>query len=226
VYVPGDRRVLETPAVTRLVLFDTTGPGPEVPDPCLDSRVTLWTKTGGVTFRPVDVEKGPVLIPEHGLFIVKAGSGTTARQFAAELAAKNLKSIRQLTREHREVATGHEPDNGTAGWFLEHFRNLLVMEEGPTLWSARGTPRAWLEAGKRISVQNAPTCFGTVAYEIVSDVDHGKITATIEVPSRKAPAAVQLRFRHPKSAPLKSVTSTARTGRRSTRTRKRSNRKG
>jgi hypothetical protein len=98
------------------------------------------------------------------------------------------------------------PDNGTAGWFLENFRNLLVMEEGPTLWIARGTPRPWLEAGKRISVKNAPTYFGTVAYEIVSDVDHGKITATIEVPSRKAPAAVQLRFRHPKSAPLKSVT--------------------
>jgi hypothetical protein len=108
VYVPGDRRVLDTPAVTRSILFDTTEPGPEVPEPTLDSRVTLWTKTGGVTFRPVDVEKGPVLIPEHGLFIVKAGSGTTARQFAAELAAKNLKSIRQLTREHREVATWDE----------------------------------------------------------------------------------------------------------------------
>ncbi len=108
VYVPGDRRVLDTPAVTRSVLFDTTGPGPEVPNPCLDSRVTLWTKTGGVTFRPADVEKGPVLIPEHGLFIVKAGSGTTARQFATELAAKNLKSIRQLTREHCEVASWDE----------------------------------------------------------------------------------------------------------------------
>ena len=105
-YVPGDRRLLDTPAVTRSVLFDTTGPGPEVPEPCLDSRVTLGTKTGGVTFRPVDVEKGPVLIPEHGLLIVKAGSGTAARQFAAELAnvtrsvseaGKNLKSIRCAT---------------------------------------------------------------------------------------------------------------------------------
>ncbi|MBM4020173.1 MAG: hypothetical protein FJ288_17950 [Planctomycetes bacterium] len=107
-YVPGDRRLLETPTVTRSVLFDTTGPGPKVPDPTLDSRVTLWTKTGGVTFRPVDVEKGPVMIPEHGLFIVKAGSGKTARQFAAELAVKNLKSIRQSTREHREAASWDE----------------------------------------------------------------------------------------------------------------------
>jgi hypothetical protein len=108
VYAPGDRRVLDASEVTASILFDTTAPGPKVPDPTLDSRVTLWMKTGGVTFRPLDVEKGPVLIPEHGLFIVKAGSGITARQFVAELAAKNLKSIRQLTREHREVASWDE----------------------------------------------------------------------------------------------------------------------
>jgi hypothetical protein len=55
-------------------------------------------------------------------------------------------------------------------------------------------------------VKNAPTCFGPVAYEIVSDADKGKITATVELPSRKAPKEVILRFRHPKSAPIKSVT--------------------
>jgi hypothetical protein len=97
------------------------------------------------------------------------------------------------------------PDNGTAGWFLENFRNLLVMEEGPSLWIARGTPRSWLEAGKRISVKNAPTYFGTVAYEIVSDADNGKITATIEIPSRNPPKSIVVRFRHPKALPIKSA---------------------
>jgi len=108
VYVPSDRRNLDTPTVTASVLFDTTEPGPPVPAPTLDSRVTLWTTTGGCTFRPLDVEKGPILIPEHGIFVAKAGSGKSARQFAAELAAKNLKSIRQMTREHREVASWEE----------------------------------------------------------------------------------------------------------------------
>jgi hypothetical protein len=98
------------------------------------------------------------------------------------------------------------PDNGTAGWFLENFRNLLVMEEGPSLWIARGTPRPWLEAGKRISVKNAPTYFGTAAYEIVSDVDHGTITATIEIPSRQPPQTVLVRLRHPRQTPIRSVT--------------------
>ena len=44
--------------------------------------------------------------------------------------------------------------------FLERFRNLLVMEDGDSLWLARATPRAWLEQGKKISVKNAPTHFG------------------------------------------------------------------
>ena len=89
---------------------------------------------------------------------------------------------------------------------MENFRNLLVMEDGPSLWLARATPRAWLEQGKRIKVRNAPTYFGTVAYEIVSDVDHGTITATIEIPARKPPHAVLLRLRHPQRKPIKSVT--------------------
>ncbi len=92
------------------------------------------------------------------------------------------------------------------GAFLSNFRNLLVMEQGEILWLARATPRAWLEQGKKISVKNSPTYFGTVAYEIVSDVGNGKISATVEMPARKAPKDVILRFRHPKAAPIKSVT--------------------
>jgi hypothetical protein len=90
--------------------------------------------------------------------------------------------------------------------FLERFRNLLVMEDNQDLWLARATPRAWLEQGKKISVKNAPTHFGTVDYEIASDVDRGIITATVKMPSRNPPKEVRLRLRHPKSAPIQSVT--------------------
>lgn len=89
--------------------------------------------------------------------------------------------------------------------FLERFRNLLVMEDGPNLWLARATPRAWLGQRKRISVTHAPTHFGLVDYEIVSDVAHGKISATVKMPAGNSAKAVWLRLRHPKSAPIKSV---------------------
>lgn len=97
------------------------------------------------------------------------------------------------------------PDNGTAGWFMENFRDLLVMEDGQSLWVARATPRIWLEQGKKITVRNAPTCFGTLAYEIVSDADNGRITATIEIPNRNPIRSVIVRLRHPQAIPIKSV---------------------
>jgi len=55
-------------------------------------------------------------------------------------------------------------------------------------------------------VKNAPTYFGAAAYEIVSDTDRGRITATIEIPTRKPPRTVLLRLRHPQQKPIKSVT--------------------
>ena len=97
------------------------------------------------------------------------------------------------------------PDNGTAGWFMENFRNLLVMEDGKYLWLARATPRVWLEQGKEIIVKNAPTYFGTLAYEIVSDVDNGKIIATVTIPDDGNLESVLLRLRHPKAFSIKSV---------------------
>ena len=58
----------------------------------------------------------------------------------------------------REHTIGGPPDKiFEEAAFLERFRNMLVMEEGDSLWLARATPRAWLEQGKKISVKNAPT---------------------------------------------------------------------
>ncbi|MEO5893486.1 MAG: hypothetical protein ABIQ31_24750 [Ferruginibacter sp.] len=105
-----------------------------------------------------------------------------------------------------DFAVCTSPDNGTAGWFLENFRNLLIMEDSQSVWIARATPRAWLEQGKKISVKNAPTYFGTMAYEIESDVKNGQIRAVVEIPGTKPPGSVLLRFRHPKAARIKSVT--------------------
>jgi len=107
----------------------------------------------------------------------------------------------------REHTTGGPPDKiFEEAAFLERFRHMLVMEEGDRLWLGRATPRAWLEQGKKITVERAPTHFGTVAYQIVSSVDDGTIKATVSMPSRGGQEAVLLRFRHPRAAPIKRVT--------------------
>jgi hypothetical protein len=107
----------------------------------------------------------------------------------------------------REHTTGGPPDKiYEESCFLERLRMMLVMEDGETLWLARGTPRAWFMQGKKIAVRSAPTRFSEVSYEIVSDADSGKITATVKLPSRLPPKAVLLRCRHPKAALIRSVT--------------------
>jgi len=90
--------------------------------------------------------------------------------------------------------------------FLERLRMMLVEEDGDTLWLARATPRAWLENGKRIAVQNAPTHFGDVGYEILSAVKDGRITATVNLPSRRPAREVRLQLRHPDSSAILGVT--------------------
>jgi len=67
---------------------------------------------------------------------------------------------------------------------------------------ARGVARA----SQRVAVRNAPSFFGTVAYEITSDVENGTISATVEMPSRNPPKSVLLRLRHPEGLPIKSAT--------------------
>jgi hypothetical protein len=90
--------------------------------------------------------------------------------------------------------------------FLERLRMMLVQEDGDTLWLARATPRVWLQDGKRIAVQNAPTHFGDVGYEIISAVNDGLITVKVNLPSRQSPREVRLQLRHPDSSPIIGVT--------------------
>ena len=83
---------------------------------------------------------------------------------------------------------------------------MFVLEEGDRVWLARATPRAWLEQGKKIRVERAPSWFGEIGYEIVSDADHGRITATLQTPAGNPPKAVLLRLRHPRALPMRRVT--------------------
>ena len=97
------------------------------------------------------------------------------------------------------------PDNGTAAWFTENFRNMLLTEDNGILWLMKGTPRAWLEQDKVIEAVKAPTWYGPLTYRTVSDVSNGRIHSVIDVPSRSAVPVLKLRLRHPKAATISSV---------------------
>jgi hypothetical protein len=63
---------------------------------------------------------------------------------------------------------------------LRMLRMMLVREEAADVLLASGTPRAWLEAGKGISVNRAPTSYGLLSYTIAADPAGSEIRAMIE----------------------------------------------
>ncbi len=96
------------------------------------------------------------------------------------------------------------PPNSTANaHFLLMLRYMLVQDydttgdgRADTLRLCFATPRRWLEDGKEIVVERAPTQFGQVSFRIHSDLKHNRVTAEIDLPPR-APEHILLRLRLP-----------------------------
>lgn len=96
------------------------------------------------------------------------------------------------------------PNSAGNAHFLTMLRTLLVQDfdldddgEPETLRLLFGTSRRWLEDGKRLGVERAPTAFGPVSVRAESHLARGDVTATVELPSRNAPRRTLLRARVP-----------------------------
>ena len=76
-------------------------------------------------------------------------------------------------------------------------RLMFIYESGNELNLALATPREWLEHGKSIKIERAMTYFGEMGYEIHSEAGDGKIRMVLNPPTRNAPEAINVRFRHP-----------------------------
>ena len=89
------------------------------PDDVGRTIVTLWTKSGNVSFLAADLENGPILAPEYGFFVRRtsampppvttsgppvalASQAASAQEFIKELQARKLSTIRQRIRAHEE----------------------------------------------------------------------------------------------------------------------------
>jgi len=89
---------------------------------------------------------------------------------------------------------------------LRLLRMMLVREDGADLRIGQAIPRPWLESGKKIDLQNAPTSFGPVSFTIESHIDRRQIAVNLTAPARETPRAIILRLRHPNGEAIKSVT--------------------
>lgn len=103
------------------------------------------------------------------------------------------------------------PNSASNAETLDMLRFMLILEEKKddvdtgVIELARGTPRAWMEDGKKITVERAPTDFGVMSFTVESKVRKGSITAEIQAPQREKYQAIRLYLRHPDSLPIKRV---------------------
>jgi hypothetical protein len=95
------------------------------------------------------------------------------------------------------------PNSAANGFFLTMLRYLMVQDwdlnddgSPDTLRLMFATPKRWLEDGKSISIERAPTAFGQVSVAMHSHLNSGSIVAEVTAPP-KAPGKMLLRARVP-----------------------------
>jgi hypothetical protein len=112
---------------------------------------------------------------------------------------------------HEYYRSMYLPPNGASNaTFLATLRLMLVHETLDRNGAPRGlelaysTPRAWLQAGKRIAVSGVPTSFGPVSYSIWAG--SGAVRVAVEVPDRLRAKELTLRLRLPRGVRISGVT--------------------
>jgi hypothetical protein len=96
------------------------------------------------------------------------------------------------------------PNSASNAEWLSTFRRMLVQDwdldddgRPETLRLAFATPKRWLEDGKVIKVERAPTAFGPVSFRLESNLNKGEIIAEVDPPYRNQPKQTLLRARVP-----------------------------
>ncbi|MFD0711813.1 hypothetical protein [Paenibacillus sp. GCM10027626] len=105
--------------------------------------------------------------------------------------------------EHFWHASPHKTHE--EGWFLMQTRWMLYMEEGNRLKLLPGIPRAWLEDGKTIELQEAASYFGPITLQVESLLEKGVIKAKVVCSTNRRPHTVWIRLPHPQGMHPKSL---------------------
>ncbi len=96
------------------------------------------------------------------------------------------------------------PNSAANAHFLSILRNMLVQDwdlnddgEPDTLRLLFATPKRWMEDGKTITVERAPTAFGIVSVKARSNLNQGNVVVVVDMPNRNTPKQTLLRIRVP-----------------------------
>lgn len=87
-------------------------------------------------------------------------------------------------------------------------RWMLVLEgsDEDALYLAKGVPRDWVGSGKEIRIEQVPTRWGRVSFNLIAKVEAGVVVGNVDLIGRSLPKEVHFKLRLPEKMPLQSVT--------------------
>lgn len=148
----------------------------------------------------------PVYNQQATAYLLRDDVKATVRAFYSQMACAFSQSVFEPVEHRWRWGQYFGPPSTDGSWF-EVYRNMLVHElDNETLILGQAVPRRWLEDGKRIDVQRAPTWFGNISFEVQSLALSGSIRSSFQLDGRQSVKAVLLRLRHPDGAKLRGVT--------------------
>jgi hypothetical protein len=148
----------------------------------------------------------PVYNPHATAYLLRDDPKAVVRTFYSMMACAFSHSVYEPV-EHRWAHGQYFGPPSTDGAWAELYRNMLIQElDDGTLFLFAATPRKWLEEGKQIMIERAPTYYGKLSAQITSGVHEKRILAEIAMPDAARPKALLIRFRHPQGDAIRSVT--------------------
>ncbi|MBN1444471.1 MAG: hypothetical protein JXA90_17290 [Planctomycetes bacterium] len=147
----------------------------------------------------------PVYNPQATAYLLRDEPEAVVRAFYSYLACAFSHSALEPV-EHRWTWGQYFGPPSTDGAWFDLYRHMLIREiEDGGLVLCQATPRRWLEDGKRIEVERAPTYFGEISFCVVSSAAAGSISTEVRTPDRLRPERLLVRLRHPRRAQIRAA---------------------
>jgi hypothetical protein len=111
-----------------------------------------------------------------------------------------------------EWLSNTQPHIHSISSLVRMFRTMMIQERDGALYLLQGTPRRWLDQGQAVRIREAPTWYGPLSLECVSNVREGKVQVQFQVPPRLGDVPMRVCLRLPKGLRIASVTLGGRPG--------------
>ena len=87
-------------------------------------------------------------------------------------------------------------------------RWMMVLEDNDEdrLYFGKGLPREWVASGKPVRIEQAPTRWGRVNFNLASKPSAKTVTASVELSKSASPKELHVKLRMPTDSPVKSAT--------------------